>query len=112
MLPSNSTSAETKRKVESMIRRARVRTVLLVSGVSCLGMGVLCLWLPFGPSLENRDFIPKIDPDAGTRLLQSLPLSDLARVVGMGLLLLGVVLFCFLGVFGSDPPATGSDRDA
>jgi len=97
MLPDNPSSASIGRRVDQALRRERLRTTAVISGIALVCMGGLVALLPFGPSLFNSIAIPKLDPNAGLAVLQSLP-SGKSRYIGLALALLGGALL-LLSVF-------------
>ena len=87
-------NADTERRLIRAMWRDRIRMVLSTTGVAFACLGVLLALLPFGPALSNPVIIPKADPNAGIAVLQSLA-SETGRKIGLGLGLIGAVLFLF-----------------
>jgi hypothetical protein len=99
MSPLDSKTPSVTPRLDRMIRRERLRTILMIVGVALLAVGILMAMSPFGPPVSNPVVIPKADPRAGIALIQELP-SGTTRHIGLTIALLGVVslvLFALLG---------------
>jgi preprotein translocase subunit Sec61beta len=101
------TDEDVKRRLDSHLRRERLKTPLLIVGIGCCVAGVFAAINPFGPAVSNLNNIPKADPNAGMGLIQELPLSP-ARVVGIVLVVVGVVVLIAARLCGSQDIGGGN----
>jgi hypothetical protein len=79
MSPLDSETSNATRRLDRAILRARLRTVLIISGVALVIGGILMAIYPFGPPISNPVAIPKADPYAGLWLAQALPAETALR---------------------------------
>jgi hypothetical protein len=89
MLPLDSKPSVTRR-LDRVMRRERLRTILGIAGIALLTVGVGMAIFPFGPPVSNPVVIPKADPHGGIALLQALPSASTSHI-GLAIALAGLV---------------------
>jgi hypothetical protein len=108
--PLHSKSSGATRRLDRVMRRDRLRTVLKISGVALVIVGIGMTAYPFGGPVSNPMIIPKADPHAGVALLQALP-SGHARHMGLILTLLGAVSLVLFALLGNGKSRNDANRN-
>jgi ABC-type cobalamin transport system permease subunit len=97
------------RRLDRVMRRERLRTILKIAGIALLIVGIAMAIFPFGAPVSNPVMIPKADPQAGIALIQALPLGS-TRQMGVTIALAGVVSLVLFALLGTGKSRNDANR--